>query len=200
MVKSFYNNITSVHTISGKFLRLKTFFALILFFFVPASTIAQTVVKGKVTDAHSGDPIPFANIIFQGTTHGTTTDFDGNFNVKTISSADSLVVSYMGYTTRTKKVEPGVSQVINFQLEELVTSLEEIVFEAGENPAFEVMRQVVRNKSANDKRKLTAYEYDTYTKIEVDVDNMSEKFRRRKVVKKITQVHCNSAYYCLRSG
>lgn len=177
-----------MHTISGKFLRLKTFFALILFFFVPASTIAQTVVKGKVTDAHSGDPIPFANIIFQGTTHGTTTDFDGNFNVKTISSADSLVVSYMGYTTRTKKVEPGVSQVINFQLEELVTSLEEIVFEAGENPAFEVMRQVVRNKSANDKRKLTAYEYDTYTKIEVDVDNMSEKFRRRKVVKKITQV------------
>ena len=177
-----------MHTISGKFLRLKTFFALILFFFVPASTIAQTVVKGKVTDAHSGDPIPFANIIFQGTTHGTTTDFDGNFNVKTNSSADSLVVSYMGYKTRTKKVEPGVSQVINFQLEELVTSLEEIVFEAGENPAFEVMRQVVRNKSANDKRKLTAYEYDTYTKIEVDVDNMSEKFRRRKVVKKITQV------------
>ncbi len=177
-----------MHTISGKFLRLKTFFALILFFFVPASTIAQTVVKGKVTDAHSGDPIPFANIIFQGTTHGTTTDFDGNFNVKTNSSADSLVVSYMGYKTRTKKVEPGVSQVINFQLEELVTSLEEIVFEAGENPAFEVMRRVVRNKSANDKRKLTAYEYDTYTKIEVDVDNMSEKFRRRKVVKKITQV------------
>ena len=141
-----------------------------------------------MTDAHSGDPIPFANIIFQGTTHPTTTDFDRNFNVKTISSADSLVVSYMGYTTRTKKVEPGVSHVINFQLEELVTSLEEIVFEAGENTGFEVMRQVVRNKSANDKRKLTAYEYDTYTKIEVDVDNMSEKFRRRKVVKKITQV------------
>lgn len=174
--------------ISGKFLRLNTFFALILFFLVPASAIAQTVVKGKVTDARSGDPIPFANIIFQGTTHGTTTDFDGNFSVKTTSSADSLVVSYMGYSTRTKKVEPGVSQVINFQLEELVTSLEEIVFEAGENPAFEVMRQVVRNKSSNDKRKLTAYEYDTYTKIEVDVDNMSEKFRRRKVVKKITQV------------
>jgi hypothetical protein len=59
---------------------------------------------------------------------------------------------------------------------------------AGENPAFEVLRNVVRNKSNNDKRKLTAYEYDTYTKIEVDVDNISDKFRERKIVKKITQV------------
>lgn len=150
--------------------------------------MAQTVVKGKVTDAHSGDPIPFVNIIFKGTTSGTTTDFDGNFSVKTTSRVDSLVVSYIGYTTRTKKVETGVTQVLNFQLEEEVTSLQEIVFHAGENPAFQILRNVVRNKINNDKRRLTAYEYDTYTKIEIDVDNMSDKFRERKVIKKITQV------------
>jgi hypothetical protein len=46
----------------------------------------------------------------------------------------------------------------------------------------------MRNKTKNDKRKLTAYEYDTYTKVEVDVDNMSEKFRNRRVIRKITQV------------
>ena len=44
---------------------------------------------------------------------------------------------------------------------------------AGENPAFDVLRNVVRNKSKNDKRKLTAYEYDIYTKIEIDIDNLS---------------------------
>jgi hypothetical protein len=47
---------------------------------------------------------------------------------------------------------------------------------------------VVRNKATNDKRKLSAYEYDTYTKIEIDVDNMSDRFRQRKVIQKITQV------------
>ncbi|MDQ2657984.1 MAG: DUF5686 and carboxypeptidase regulatory-like domain-containing protein, partial [Bacteroidota bacterium] len=150
--------------------------------------MAQTVVKGKVTDALSGDPIPFANIIFKGTTHGGTTDFDGNFTVRTTSDADSLVVSYIGYTTRVKKVQRGIAQVINFQLQEEVTALQEIVFLAGENPAFEILRNVVDNKPANDKRKLSAYQYDTYTKIEVDVDNMSEKFRRRKVIQKITSV------------
>ncbi|MDZ7647984.1 MAG: hypothetical protein U5K54_12850 [Cytophagales bacterium] len=50
------------------------------------------------------------------------------------------------------------------------------------------MRRVVRNKNNNDKRKLIAYEYDTYTKIEIDVDNISDKFREKKIVKQITQV------------
>lgn len=161
---------------------------LLAVFLLPVLAGAQTIVKGKVTDAMSGDPIPFANIIFKGTTDGTTTDFEGNFSVKTSTGEDSLVVSYMGYATRTKKVQSGVTQVINFQLEEVATSLQEVVVTAGENPAYEILRNVVKNKSVNDKRRLTAYEYDTYTKIEVDVDNMSEKFRQRKVIRKITQV------------
>lgn len=176
-----------MRTTTGSFLHVLRFFLLLTVLTSGAAT-AQTVVKGKVTDAQSGDPIPFANIIFQGTTDGTTTDFEGNFSVSTRTRADSLVVSYMGYTTRTKKIQEGVVQVLNFQLEEEVTTLQEVVFVAGENPAYEILRNVVRNKSRNDKRQLTAYEYDTYTKIEVDVDNMSEKFRQRKVVKKITQV------------
>lgn len=169
------------------FLRLPLPCALLLLL-APLTTVGQTIVKGKVTDARSGDPIPFANIIFQGTTNGTTTDFDGNFVVKTSEPSDSIVVSYLGYTTRTRKIKQGVAQVMNFQLEEVTTALKEIVFEAGENPAYEILRKVIRRKNENDKRKLTAYEYDTYTKIEVDVDNMSEKFRSRKVIRKITQV------------
>lgn len=167
---------------------LRSGLLLLAVFLLPVLAGAQTIVKGKVTDAMSGDPIPFANIIFKGTTDGTTTDFEGNFSVKTSTSEDSLVVSYMGYATRTKKAQSGVTQIINFQLEEVATSLQEVVVMAGENPAYEILRNVVKSKSTNDKRRLTAYEYDTYTKIEVDVDNMSEKFRQRKVIRKITQV------------
>lgn len=163
-------------------------FIFFILFAVPFTGISQTVVKGKVTDANSGDPIPFVNIIFKGTTIGTTTDFDGNYSVKTNLPVDSLAISYIGYTTKTKVVEKGITQTLNFQLAEQATSLQEIVFDAGENPAFEILRNVVRNKFRNDKRRLTAYEYDTYTKIEIDVDNMSDKFRKRKVIKKITQV------------
>lgn len=164
------------------------FASLLVIILLPQVSWAQTVVKGKVTDANTGDPIPFVNIMLRGTGAGATTDFDGNYSVKTTAPADSIIASYIGYRSRIKKLEPNKSQVINFQLEEEITTLQEIVFDAGENPAYAILRNVVRNKDKNDKRKLTAYEYDTYTKVEIDVDNMSDKFRERKVIKKITQV------------
>lgn len=148
----------------------------------------ETIVQGKVTDAASGDPIPFANVVFKGTSIGATTDFDGNFLIKTQNPTDTVIASYIGYKSRSKVVKRGVQQIINFQLAEDVTNLQEVIVKAGENPAFEILRKVVRNKNNNDKRKLIAYEYDTYTKIEIDVDNLSEKFRERKMVKRITQV------------
>lgn len=166
---------------AGKFL----FFACVL---LPVAVSAQTVVTGKVLDAASGDPIPFANVLFKGTSIGVTTDFDGNFTLKTSALVDSLHASYVGYMPKTKVVKKGVTQVINFQLEELSTSLTEVVITAGENPAFEILRRVDENRKDHDKRRLDSYEYETYTKIEIDIDNMSKKFRERKIIQKITQV------------
>ncbi|HNP77000.1 MAG: DUF5686 family protein [Cyclobacteriaceae bacterium] len=152
------------------------------------TAFAQEIsLTGRVTDAATGDPIPFANVVFKGLGTGATTDFDGNFKIRTNRQADSVVASYVGYKSKTKAVA-GTNGVINFQLEEDVTNLPEVVVKAGENPAFEVLRAVVRNKDRNDKRNLSAYEYDVYTKMEVDVDNISEKLRNKKVMKKIAQV------------
>lgn len=168
-------------------LRIVSLFFL-FFLFCGAVYAQETVVKGKVTDANSGDPIPFANLIFQGTTVGATTDFDGNYQLRTTRPVDTLVISCVGYRVKKKAVSRGVAQTVNIQIEEAVANLQEVVVEAGENPAYEILRRVVRNKNHNDKRKLTAYEYDTYTKVEIDIDNMSDKFRQRRIMKKVTPV------------
>jgi hypothetical protein len=152
------------------------------------STAQETVVQGKVTDARSGDPIPFVNVYFKGTQIGMTTDFDGNYLISTKTPTDSLVAGFVGFKARIKFVQQGITQTINFQLEEDITTLQTVVVKAGENPAFEILRRVQRNKDKNDKRKLSGYEYDTYTKIEIDVDNISDKFRQKKIMKKITSV------------
>src|SRR5262245_33627632 len=99
----------------------------------------QTIIKGKITDANSGDPIPYVNVIYKGTSVGTTTDFDGNYLIKTATPGDTLVVSYIGYKPKKKVAVKGISQVINFQIEEDVTNLQEIVVNAGENPAWEIL-------------------------------------------------------------
>jgi vancomycin permeability regulator SanA len=155
---------------------------------LPQSHAQETVIRGKVTDAGSGDPIPFASVVLTGTSVGATTDFEGNYLIRTTHPSDSLVARYVGYKPRTKAIKKGIAQVVNFQLEEEVTRLQEVVVLAGENPAFEIMRQVVRNKPLNNKDRLRAVEMDTYTKIEVDVDNISEKFREKKIMRKVTQV------------
>ena len=149
---------------------------------------AQTTIKGKVTDSSTGDPIPLANVYFQGTQTGVSTDFDGHFILSTSKGYDSLIASYIGYKLKSKKISQGIVQVVNFQLEEDVVNLQEVVFLAGENPAFPIMREVIKSKRLNDKRSLEAYEYESYTKIEVDVDNINQKFKKSKVMRRITSV------------
>ena len=159
------------------------------FLFFAFTLLAQeTIVTGKVTEASSSDPIPFVNVFFKGSSVGATTDFDGRFTVRTLGKVDSLIASYVGYITRSKAVKTGVRQVINFQLNEAVTNLQEVVVKAGENPAFPILRKVIDNKNKNDKRSLSGYEYDTYSKMELDLDHITEKFREKKVMKKIAQV------------
>lgn len=148
----------------------------------------ETIVSGKVTESATGSPIPFANVIFTGTQDGAITDFEGNFIAKTSAKVDSLEVRYIGFIKRSKAVQRGIQQVINFQLDEDVKTLGEVVVYAGENPAWPIMRSIVKGKDLNDKRSLTAYEYESYTKLEFDVDNISQKFKERKIIQKITNV------------
>ena len=169
----------------------RLFLALIGFFSLLGVSLGQeTVITGKVTDASSGDPIPFVNVVFKGTSVGMTTDFDGKFRIKSLAllKSDSIIATYIGYKPRAKKFKKGVTQVINIQLNDDVTNLQEVVIKSGENPAFPIMRRVIDNKNINDKKKLSGYEHDTYSKIEIDADNISAKMRERKIMKKIAQV------------
>jgi hypothetical protein len=150
----------------------------------------QTVIRGKVTDAETGDPIPFANVVLQGTSIGSPTDFDGYFEINGEAESDTIIVSYIGYERKKKTYVKGIAQTINFQLLPEANSLGEFVVTSGrqENPAFAIMRSVIDNKKFNDKRRLEAYEYESYNKIEIDIDNITEELRQKKYMQKITAV------------
>ncbi|OOG73640.1 DUF5686 family protein [Algoriphagus sp. A40] len=166
---------------------LRTLFVAVFFFF-STSLWAQYTLRGKVTDAETGDPIAFANVILKGTTIGITTDFEGNYLISSKSLSDSLLVSYLGYFSQSKPLTDQPEQVLNFQLRPSDFELDAFVFEAGENPAFEIIRRASERRKDFDKRSLSAYETKNYTKIEIDIDNLSEDFRQRKSVVKVTSV------------
>ena len=74
------------------------------------SSYAQQIT-GSVSD-DNGIPLPGASIVIQGSSSGTTTDFDGNFSIET-SQGSTLVISYVGYESQ--QIVVG-SSPINVQL------------------------------------------------------------------------------------
>ena len=87
-----------------------------------ANAFAQQVT-GTVKDA-AGEPVIGAAVVVEGTTNGTTVDFDGNFVLNAVPSDAVLVVSSIGYKTAHVPVGGGSLNII---LEEDSTMLEETV-------------------------------------------------------------------------
>jgi iron complex outermembrane receptor protein len=103
-------------------------FMFLLFFllsFSLGSAIAQQgQITGRITDSDSGEGIPGVSVLVKGTTRGTITDIDGNFSIMA-SSADVLVISFIGYQTIEEVV--GNRSVINLNLSQSVQALNEII-------------------------------------------------------------------------
>ena len=87
-----------------------------------APAAAQTVVKGTVTSADDDMPLIGVSVVEQGTTNGTVTDFDGNYELEVTSGA-MIQFSYIGYKTQTKKA----AAVLNIIMESDAIMMEEVV-------------------------------------------------------------------------
>lgn len=80
----------------------------IILFFMPALFFAQDKIKGMVMEPSPQGkhlPLPGANVIWEGTSVGTITDIDGNFTLPYEASYKRLVISYIGYKSKTIDVK-----------------------------------------------------------------------------------------------
>ncbi|HQW22160.1 MAG TPA: carboxypeptidase-like regulatory domain-containing protein, partial [Bacteroidia bacterium] len=59
---------------------------LLLVIFFPITFFGQTIVRGLVTDAKTGEPLPFVSVLLDGTTEGRNTDFNGQYFMETNST------------------------------------------------------------------------------------------------------------------
>jgi outer membrane receptor protein involved in Fe transport len=111
----------------------KLLFIAITFLF---STVlfAQTTVKGNVKDAKTGEPLPGVNIKIIGKALGTSTDFDGNFTLKTDQEPPfEIEISNLGYGKMAVAIKSN-NQVVEVVLEENASMLDEVVVSASRTP------------------------------------------------------------------
>ena len=95
------------------------FFSLLL----AVSAFADINVKGKVIDADGQEPMIGVSVLVQGTTSGTITDFDGNFEL-TVPDKAMLQFSYIGYKTIEVRAVPSMQIIMESdaqQLQEVVS-------------------------------------------------------------------------------
>ena len=105
--------------------RTTHFIMLTVAFLFSTVLIAQSTITGTVTEAGSNIPLPGANIIEKGTTNGVTSDFDGNFTIKTQESSGELVITFIGYTSKTISFS-GDTTLESIALESSQVGLEEV--------------------------------------------------------------------------
>ena len=95
-------------------------------FFLSHPSISQTpLLKGKVTEKDSQQPVPGALVIVKGTQRGTVTENDGTFSIEA-TNGETLVVSFIGYKT-TEAVVQNTSETTNIALEPDEAELDEVV-------------------------------------------------------------------------
>ncbi len=113
---------------------MKNILFVFLALFSGAFLFAQTTVTGTVTDSNTHDPLPGVNVKVIGTSTGTSTDFDGNFSLRTNESLPfTLELTFVGYGRKTVQVSED-NLNLTIAITENATSLDEVVISASRTP------------------------------------------------------------------
>ncbi|SFD29633.1 SusC/RagA family TonB-linked outer membrane protein [Flavobacterium phragmitis] len=110
---------------------MKTIYKKLLFLFLllPFTVLAQSTLSGTVTDRATGQPIPGVNVNVQGAVGGTSTDFDGKFQLPNLKNGDKILVSFIGYKTETIAFNGQKNLAVS--LSEDTNQLQEVVVQVG---------------------------------------------------------------------
>ena len=147
------------------------------------------IISGKVTDAATGEPVPFATVGSTLLNIGTNTDESGFYEIKVKKRVTELRFASIGYDTQTIQVPRDEAQMtINVKLTPLTGQIKEVVIKSGKyrnknNPAVDLIHHVIENRDKNRVEKFGTFHEEQYEKTLMGLSNLSEKYRDKRVLK-----------------
>jgi hypothetical protein len=138
---------------------------------------AQTrLIRGHITDRATGDDLRNASIFYTEGHQGTRADSSGRFELTVGEGKVSLVISMVDYTTEKIVVPAGKSDTILVALAPQIQNLSLVVvsnkhgkYRNKNNPAVELIRQVIANKDSNRAAAVEFSSYREYEKVELSL-------------------------------
>ena len=148
---------------------------------------AQTRVRGVVTDAQTGEPMPYVSVIFPGTRIGTMTDEKGAFSIEGPGRYSNVSFIMMGYENYIFNIRPGVStsdarikmSPDTYGIQAVIVKPKrrrDRVYRRRGNPAVELVKNVIAHKEENHIRSREGYKVDNYEKLIMSLDKFDVNF------------------------
>ena len=106
-----------------KHFMFKVLFTLVIGLFLSVGAFAQQITVNGIVKDTTGEPVIGANVLVKGTTNGTITDFDGNFQLSA-NKGDIIVISFIGFTAQEL---PATAELMNVVLKDDSEMLSEVV-------------------------------------------------------------------------
>ncbi|MES2275360.1 MAG: DUF5686 family protein [Bacteroidota bacterium] len=162
-----------------------------LLFHTGANAQAVKNISGKITDAETGEALPYVTVFVKLPNHtnkATTTDFSGLYHlVAPLASVDSIYATYIGYTQAKKPLPKEHTVTVDFQMktDNQLLKMVTVTPKSYVNPAWAIMENMVKHKDDNNIDNLKSYQYQSYNRLELAVTNISDKMKQRKVMKQI---------------
>ncbi|HMU45459.1 MAG TPA: DUF5686 family protein [Chitinophagaceae bacterium] len=156
---------------------------------MPASSQIK-IIKGKITDSHSEEVIPFASVSFRNTTIGKQADSSGSFTFYLSAwPSDTLDVTCVGYQPWFVILDRKKDSI------DLRVNMERGTFSEGAkvkvkvNRGLLVWRKIVQHKPENNRYRFENFSYELYNKLELDLKNINfEKLRKFKPLKPVSEL------------
>ncbi|MCD8317629.1 MAG: DUF5686 and carboxypeptidase regulatory-like domain-containing protein [Paraprevotella sp.] len=144
----------------------------------------EAQIRGRVTDAHNGEPIPSVDIYYgKQKGRGVATDARGRYSLPAPETGDTLIFSYIGYNTYKIYVGENEQRTLNIRLQSQDKELSELLvtpkkrkYSRKNNPAVELMRKVIAAKGQSDLKRNDFYRYDKYQRITFGFNNITQRF------------------------
>jgi hypothetical protein len=91
---------------------------------IAEDTPFKGVVKGKISDAETGEPLIGTTVVVKGTTTGVVADVNGNYSIEVPQGYNILSYSFIGYKSQEAAINSGT---INISMSQEELALEEVV-------------------------------------------------------------------------
>ncbi len=152
-----------------------------------------TSASGIVKDSITGEPLSYVSVIFENSTIGAMTDDFGKFSLQNNSGLTKLAISSLGYDTKVVTLQPdkkndGLEILLassSYQISEVVVKGKRERYSRKNNPAVDLIRNVIEHKDKNRIESKDMYQTETYEKLSIAFDNFNPDFEKNAVMRKL---------------